>query len=291
MRCLKHAIWRTLCPTLAGTVLSVTLLLTAALTGLLLATPRAGAITLQGGVAQTVSGPLVMVVDAESNSPLGGASVQLPELGWQQSVSSLGRVILPSQVEGRRFLIGVVCANREPRSLHIPATTRFPLTITLRRPEKSWQISNTYYRLGDGAYSMLSAGASQLSSGRWQLANTMPEHALSTPLPAPVQAAVRAGRPFWLTLGAVVGLDTPASQQAGQSQAPVAASPLLVEVNRQIVKAVSLNGDQVRVDLPPGLLANSPLLNIHLKAGYHLKHGEVVDYDDAGVLHLVLHWR
>jgi hypothetical protein len=254
--------------------------------------PIAAAITLQGNVSQTALSPLtVQVEDADTHTPLPQATLQAPELHWQSRVNSQGQGTLPSPVRSQPLLLGVVAPGHQPLTLHLSATTRWPIRVGLKALQHSVVVGSNYYRVGDGAYSDLSAGAGQLNGNQWAASEPAIVQFLKVPLPVGALSAAKAGRRVWLRLGTVVGLDTADSQEAGQSQAPVSASPLQVMCNGQVVDEITLNGDGIAIALPPALLVGSSTIQVAFKAGYHLKQGHIVDYDDAGVFHVVLHWQ
>jgi hypothetical protein len=254
--------------------------------------PGVKAITLQGNVSQTAESPLtVQVEDADTHAPLPQATLQAPDLHWQTRVGPQAQGTLPAQVRHQPLLLGVVAPGHQPLTLHLPANTRWPIRVGLKALQQSVVIGNSYIRVGDGAYSDLSAGAGQLNGNQWADSSPTTVQTLNAPLPAGALAAAKAGRRVWLSLGAVVGLDTADSQDAGQSDAPVSASPLQVVCNGQVVDEITVNGDNIAIALPRGVVARSATLHVALKAGYHLKQGQIVDYDDAGVFHVVLHWQ
>jgi hypothetical protein len=118
-----------------------------------------------------------------------------------------------------------------------------------------------------------------------------PKLQLNLPLPAKLKQQAQQQPTVWLELGEVYGLDTPEAYQAGQSQAPVAASPLRVKLNQQLVGSIHLNQRDKRLEVPSAwLLRAGDTVSLTLEAGYQSKPTGEVDFDDCSVVFVRWAW-
>jgi len=251
--------------------------------------PPAQAVLLQGGVSQEArpEPATLTVVAAGTGQPLYHAKVQWPHLGRQltgQAMVSLP----PSCNNAKGCLVAVSAEGYQPQTLWLTTQAAQAHTLALTPEQRSITWSDDTFRLGDGAYSWQSAGANRLVE---QASQAVPRRQITLTLPKAVVQQAQKQPTLWLELGEVFGLDTADAYRAGQTQAPVAASPLRVSLGQQLMGEVLLNQRQKRLAIPSAwVLQAGERVTLTLEAGYQSKASGEVDYDDCSVVFVRWAW-
>jgi hypothetical protein len=180
------------------------------------------------------------VLDRKTGEPIPNAEVQIPEEGITVRTDNYGRFTLPRELPSDRILT-------------TRASEYAPFSLTTRKDQKGSYdlrleklgpqlvvVDDQLHHLGDNNFSPQSANA-----GSFRLRAEGVELTRSFNLSKLPRSGVT------LRIGSLIGLDTPASIQAGQSGLRNAAQePLQVLLNGQRVKELTLNGDRIQILLP-----------------------------------------
>ncbi|MGA7954010.1 MAG: dockerin type I domain-containing protein [Gloeobacterales cyanobacterium] len=244
------------------------------------------------------------VLDQKTGEPIPNAEVQIPEEGITVRTDNYGRFTLPRELPSDRILT-------------TRASEYAPFSLTTRKDQKGSYdlrleqlgprlvvLDDQLHHLGDNNFSPQSANA-----GSFRLRAEGVELTRSFSLSKLPRSGVT------LRIGSLIGLDTAASIQAGQSGLRTAAQePLQVLLNGQRVQELTLNGDRIQILLPQeGLRVGNntltlrtgqatnyqmvenrdggffPLLGsfLGLRVGYNNVQ-KIMDYDDIELAHVTI---
>jgi hypothetical protein len=179
------------------------------------------------------------VVDRQTGAPIAGARVDIPGAGVSVQTDEQGRFQLPESMPSNEILTARI-ENYAPYSQTTTAAGG-PLRVELDRLNADTLVlQSEVVHLGDDAYSDRSAAASE-----FQLRSQGRELTRSFQLPQlPPQPPV-------LSIGSLIGLDTPAAFRAGQTQiAEADMSPLEVELNGSQIRTIDVSSDGIVIPLP-----------------------------------------
>ncbi|MBW4696348.1 MAG: carboxypeptidase-like regulatory domain-containing protein [Aphanocapsa lilacina HA4352-LM1] len=245
-----------------------------------------------------------VVTDKETGRPLAGVDVSLPDEGITVRTDSEGRFKLPKATGGK--ILTAKANNYAPFSLS--AATGSPgggFNLELERLSPRLQvIDDELHHLGDDRFGSGSANATDFRLRAEGIAY--------------VRTFTLKNQPtgdMTLRIGSVIGLDTPQSAAAGQTQVAFFGTEqdgLRVYLNGNMIKQIYVNGDNIPIKLPRWLLNsgknelriethafNQPafmsagglagLLGAFGIGGMGMLAGSgIVDHDDIEFAHLVL---
>ncbi len=233
------------------------------------------------------------VVDQKTGKPLVGVIIEVPEEHIRVTTDQDGRFTLPRPVPANRILTARAANDFTPFSLTTRKDQRAPFELQLERlATQTLVLDDRVRHLGDNDYSPNSANAGDFripSEGfvfkrRFRLPN------IPTRDPA-------------LRIGSLIGVDTPDSYRAGQSnlRGGRLLNGLQVLLNGKLVRRITLNGDNILIPLPRWLLKQginevtlattssqqSRSLLSELLGGF-IQEEDSVDYDDMEFAQVVL---
>lgn len=244
-----------------------------------------------------------VVVDKQTGQPLAGVEVSLPDEGITVRTDSEGRFSLPHASAGK--ILTARASNYAPTALSGKAGAG-GYQLQLERLSPRLQVlDDELHHLGDDQYGRGSANASDFRLHAEGTAYTR-NFTLRTPPTGDLL----------LRIGSVIGLDTPQSAAAGQTQVSFFGTEqdgLKIYLNGSLVSQVYVNADNIAVKLPRWLLqpgSNQLRLETHVfsqpaaMSGGGLMGllgvfgmgggmagtmaGNVIDYDDLEFAHFVL---
>ncbi|WP_218082735.1 dockerin type I domain-containing protein [Anthocerotibacter panamensis] len=238
------------------------------------------------------------VIDQKTGKPLGGADIEVPQEGIRVTADSEGRFTLPPNLPPNRILT-VRAPNYTPFSLTTRKDQRTPFDLRLEQKNaRSIVLDDQVHHLGDDQFGSTSANAGQLrrSSEGSQFKRTF-------------ELAQLPDQDPYLRIGSLVGIDTPDSVAAGQSQLPVENTfrigpnaAFRVYLNGTLVQRITVNGDNIVIPLTRKLLkiGSNELVLVTASAAGQTADASVIaalygegryngtDYDDIEFAHLVL---
>ncbi|AGY57641.1 dockerin type I domain-containing protein [Gloeobacter kilaueensis] len=200
-----------------------------------------------------------VVVDKATGEPLAGVEVALPDEGITVRTDSQGRFQLPRSSAGK--ILTARATDYAPAAVAGGSSGGYQLQLERLSPRLT-VLDDNLIHLGDNSFGPGSANYAEFR------------------LPARGRSYVRTfnlarvpQRDMILRIGSVIGLDTPESVAAGQSQLPLYGAPsegLRISLNGQTIKQVLLNGDNIAVLVPRWLLqagSNELRLETHAIGG------------------------
>lgn len=226
----------------------------------------------QGGVAKDGIIGQHKIIDAETNAPISGAKVTIPQTNYQTYTDKNGNFTLGPDIDGQTVL-SVDKAGYKPYSMTIGReTSSHPLIIGMEKSTpKDISIDKQMIHLGDNSYSELSA-----NSGDFQVQSVGPYYSKDFELPS-----VRQGAKVDLIIGSIIGVDTLLAKKMGQNRVVSAyASPPEVYFNGNKIASIQLNGDGQRIRIPYNLIKQNGPNEVTIKTGRNMMQTAHVDYDD-----------
>lgn len=232
----------------------------------------------QGGVEKEIIIGSNKVVDSETNAPISGAKISLPQEGYTTYTDANGNFSLGSNFNGQTVI-----------SVEKPGYKQYSMTIkqgSLSHPivmgiEKATPhditIDTNMFHLGDNSYSDLSANA-----GEFQVQSIGPYYSKKIKIPN-----ISPGTKVNLIIGSIIGVDTMMAKSMGQNKINRAyASPPEVYFNGNKIADIQLNGDGQKVRVPYNLVKQNQLNEITIKTGRNMMQTAYVDYDDIEFMNL-----
>jgi Dockerin type I domain/CarboxypepD_reg-like domain len=205
------------------------------------------------------------VLDQKTGEPIPNAEVQIPEEGITVRTDNYGKFTLPRKLSSDRILT-TRASEYAPFSLTTRKDQKGSYDLRLEKLGPRIAVLDDQLRhLGDNNFSPQSAnaGSFRLRAEGVELTRTFDLAKLPRP-------------GVTLRIGSLIGLDTQASIQAGQSGLRNGApEPLQVLLNGRQVHELTLNGDRIQILLPQaGLRVGSNTLT--------LRTGKATNYQAAG---------
>ncbi len=203
--------------------------------------PRSNASNSQIDLNSANSG---VVVDKATGKPLAGVEVSIPDEGITVRTDSQGRFQLPRSTAGK--ILTAKASQYAPAAVANQQGKNFELQLD-RLSSRLQVIDDELHHLGDGNYGVGSANASD-----FRLRNQGYRYERGFTLAKLPQGDMI------LRIGSLIGLDTPQSVQAGQSNLQqflgTQQEGLKIFLNGQLINQIYLNGDNIPVPLPRWLL-------------------------------------
>ena len=216
------------------------------------------------------------IIDSDTNKPLSGAKISIPDIGFTTYSDSEGAFKLNANVNDKTVLF-VEKEGYKVFSLTVDNTVfNSPLKLGIEKTSPfDMQISTGIIHLGDNMYSNNSANSSdfRLSAEGYYLSKTFKRPSINEKQDVVVK------------IGTIIGLDTKKAKQIGQNKiAKVYSSPTEVLVNGHKIAKLEINGDNIEILIPRAILMDTNELLI--KAGRNLFQTNYVDYDDIELANL-----
>ncbi|UFP92738.1 dockerin type I domain-containing protein [Gloeobacter morelensis] len=184
-----------------------------------------------------------VVVDKTTGRPLAGVEVSLPDEGVTVRTDSQGRFQLPKSSAGK--ILTAKASNYAPTAMASRGGGGFQLKLERLSPRLQ-VVDDGLVHLGDNSFGPGSANYAEFRQPAQGRSYTK-TFALDR-LPQ---------RDMILRIGSLIGLDTPESVAAGQSQLPLygtSSDGLRVYLNGSLIKQIFINGDNIPVTIPRWLL-------------------------------------
>lgn len=234
----------------------------------------------QGGVEKEMIVGSNRVVDAQTNAPISGARVSVPQQGFSTYTDSEGRFSLDANIGGSTIL-SVDKEGYQPYSMTVGKNSlAHPIIMGIEKSTpKDITIDTNMFHLGDNSYSDLSANA-----GEFQVQSVGPFYSKRVKIPA-----ISPGTRVNLLIGSIIGVDTLMAKSMGQNKVANAyASPPEVYFNGNKIADIQLNGDGQRIRIPYNLIRQNQMNEITIKTGRNLSQTAYVDYDDIEFMNLTV---
>lgn len=210
------------------------------------------------------------IIDSQTGKGIPQAKVSVPALKFKTITDDDGRFKLNAQVKAPTIL-SVQKDGYKPFSLTINETGKTPLIIGIEKTEVgNISIETDMIHLGDNNFSINSANADDFTS-----------KAIGAFYSKDFFIPSFSTKEVILTIGSIIGIDTLASKNAGQSRVKTSfASAPEVYCNGNKICEIQLNGDNQKVKIPKNLIKPNANNSITIKAGKNLFQTAYIDYDD-----------
>jgi len=232
----------------------------------------------QGGVAKQGLLGKNRIYDSQTNAPIKGAKVVLPQENYKTYTDSDGNFSLDTNVNGQTVM-SVEKPGYKPYSMTLDknsASKAIILGIEKSTPHDITVDTNMFH-LGDNSYSELSANA-----GEFHVQSIGPFYSKKIRIPA-----VAPGSHVTLVIGSIIGVDTLMARSMGQNKVVNAyASPPEVYFNGNKIADIQINGDGQQIKIPYNLIRQNQLNEVTIKTGRNLTQTAYVDYDDIEFMNL-----
>lgn len=234
----------------------------------------------QGGVTKDGILGRNRIYDSQTNAPISGARVTMPQDNYQTYTDSNGNFSLDADVNGQTVM-----------SVEKPGYKAYSLTLdknSASKPiilgiEKSTPhditVDTNMFHLGDNSFSELSANA-----GEFHVQSIGPFYSKTIRIPT-----LSPGTHITLVIGSIIGVDTLMAKSMGQNKVVNAyASAPEVYFNGNKIADIQINGDGQKIKVPYGLVKQNQLNEITIKTGRNLSQTAYVDYDDIEFANLAV---
>lgn len=237
----------------------------------------------QGGVEKEMIVGGNKVVDAQTNNPISGARVYLPQENYSTYTDENGKFALESNINGQTVM-SVEKSGYKPYSMTIDKNlTSKPIILGIEKSTpKDITIDTNMFHLGDNSYSDLSANAKE-----FQVQSVGPYYSKQIKIPS-----VAPGSKVTLIIGSIIGVDTLMAKTLGQNKISNAyATPPEVYFNGNKISEIQLNGDRQKIKVPYNLIKQNQMNEITIKTGRNITQTAYVDYDDIEFMNLSVETR
>ncbi|MBQ4646948.1 MAG: hypothetical protein IJB79_06335 [Candidatus Gastranaerophilales bacterium] len=216
------------------------------------------------------------IIDSKTKQPLSNAKISIPEINYTTFSDSTGSFKLNADISNQTVMF-VEKDGYKIFSLTVDNNTfKSPLKLGIEQINPfDMQISQGVIHLGDDMYSNNSA-----NSGEFRLSSN--GHYYSTTFKKP---QTNTKQDVVIKIGTIIGLDTKRAKQNGQNRiVKVYSAPGEVFVNGHKIAKLELNGDNIEILIPKGILKDTNELLI--KTGKNLFQTSYTDYDDIELANL-----
>ncbi|MGN1125734.1 MAG: carboxypeptidase-like regulatory domain-containing protein [Candidatus Gastranaerophilaceae bacterium] len=236
----------------------------------------ADAAIFQGNVSKVDEIGKHRIVDADTNVPIDGATVTVPQKNYETQTDSNGTFNLDTNIRGNTIL-SVQKEGYKPFSLTVneQIATR-PMTVGIEKSSPmDLAVETSMFHLGDNNYSELSANA-----GQFRVKPIGPFYTKKFVIN-------KASDKTFLVIGSIIGIDTKMAQMMGQNKISVAyACPPEVFFNGVKIAEIQLNGDGQKMRIPKNLIRLNQQNEITIKTGRNMLQTDYIDYDDIEFMNL-----
>lgn len=240
---------------------------------------QTNAAIMQGGVSENSSVQKYnKVIDKQTQTPVAGAKVRIPQTGYSTYTDNYGKFAMPSYVP-QDSILSVQKENYKPFSITInQKNTGHPLSIGIEKSNKFDIVVDTeIYHIGDNNYSMASANAGQFRSRA-----VGPTYRKTFFMPAACK-----NKTNYLVIGSIIGIDTALARGMGQNNITTSyATPPKVFFNGQKIAEIQINGDGQKIKIPNYLIKPNQQNEIKIAAGINLQQTAYIDFDDIEFMNL-----
>jgi len=231
---------------------------------------QVNAAALQANISKEGAAGINRIVDSETNLPVSGAKVTLPQKNYSTNTNQDGTFDLNAHIDGSTIL-SVEKEGYKPFSLTInEKIASRPIIVGIEKTNPmNITIDKDMFHLGDNNYSDLSANA-----GEFRVKCVGPYYTKNIKIN-------QATDKTYLVIGSIIGIDTKLARSMGQNKIIQAyASPPEVFFNGNKIAEIQLNGDGQKVKIPKNLIKVGQNNEITIKTGRNLMQTAYIDYDD-----------
>lgn len=245
--------------------------------------PSALGIPFKGKIQENVQAYGNTVIDAQTQTPISGARVSLPQKYYSTKTDKDGKFFLDGQMQGTTIM-NIEKNGYKPFSLTVNESAMSkPLIIGIEKSSsRELVLESDLCHIGDDNFSYNSANAYdfKIKSAGPSFTKNFKIH------------AYRNNEEPCLVIGSVIGIDTLMAQKIGQSHAQNAfASAPEVYFNGNKIAEIQINGDNQEVRLPKSLIIKNGENTVTIKAGKNLFQHAYTDYDDIEFMNLYIDYR
>ena len=230
---------------------------------------------LTGGVSEVGQGS--KVVDAKTNSPVEGAIISIPQLGYKTKTDENGAFSLNATINDETIM-SIQKNGYRPFSITIDKNIAMkPLVVGIQKSELTdLVIDDDMLHLGDDTFSKGSA-----NSAEFKLKAIGPTY-----LKRFQMTANTLNYNNYLVIGSIIGVDTQMAHQMKQNNIESYSSPPEVFFNGKKIAEIKLNGDNQKIKLPKALIRPDDVNEITIQTGVNLFNKARMDYDDIELMNL-----
>lgn len=223
--------------------------------------------------------PTGYVIDALSGKPVAGAVVSVPDKGISVMTGNDGSFRLDKGLSGNAIL-SVKKDGYLPFSLNAKLDgLSAPFNLNIEQLQGQVVIDEDIHHLGDNNYSAISANAASFR---------LPSEGPTFIKPFYIENIPKNG--LVLKIGSIIGLDTYAAFQHGQTQITTYSSPTSIFLNSVKIAELALNADNKIIPIPKQYLKPHTENLIVIQTGVNqagLSTG-LMDYDDIEFMNVIV---
>lgn len=221
------------------------------------------------------------IVDAQTNMPIQGAKITMPQLNYSANTNSDGTFNLNADINGPTVL-SVEKDGYQPFSLTIDERIASrPIVVGIEKINPmNIIIDKDMFHLGDNNYSDTSANASEFS-----VKCLGPYYTKTVKIDKSTDNT-------YLVIGSIIGVDTKMAKSMGQNKILQAySSPPEIFFNGNKISEIWLNGDGQSFKIPKSLIRTGQINEITIKTGRNLMQTSYIDYDDIEIANISIETR
>lgn len=237
---------------------------------------QADCAVMEGGVSK--NGAYNMIVDSQTNAPISGAKVSVPQKNYTTYTDSNGSFDLNARINDST-LLSVEKDGYRPFSLTInDKIAERPIVVGIEKNNPmDIQLATEMFHLGDDNFSENSANSSEFKGK-----SIGPFFSKTFMMSANVLS-----KKNYLVIGSIIGIDTLMARSMKQNSIVNSyASAPEVYFNGSKIAEIQLNGDGQRVRLPNNLIRAGQMNEITIRTGRNLKQTAYIDYDDIELMNI-----
>lgn len=219
------------------------------------------------------------VIDSQTQTPLSGATVKIPDLNYSSQTDASGKYCLPNTLGQKPVIMSIEKSGYGPLSASVSTTVPPLFKIQLSKIVNEIILDSVLRHLGDGSYATVSSNATEFQKDA---------DGPGLRIPFDLQGVSLSEKPY-IQIGSIIGIDTGMAHFVEKNPIQVSAGPLKVKLNGSVIAEIQVNGDNKKVAIPKGLLKPKGVNTLEIEAGSHMGPFSRIDYDDMELLHIVLH--
>jgi len=230
---------------------------------------------LTGGVSEIGNGNTV--VDAQTNAPVEGAIISIPQLGYKTKTDEKGAFSLNATVNDETIM-SVKKDGYRPFSVTIDKNIASkPMILGIQKSEiMDVVIDDSMLHLGDDTFSAGSANSTD-----FRLKAIGPTYVKRFKMTANTLNCNN-----YLVIGSIIGVDTLMAHKMKQNNIESYSSPPEVYFNGKKIAEIRLNGDNQKIKLPKAAIKPDDINEIVIQTGVNLFNKTRLDYDDIEIMNL-----
>ena len=235
--------------------------------------------TISGEVKKETLADKNRVYDVINNESVSGAVVKIPSYHYSTVTDDDGVFKLETKIDAPTIM-SVQKDGYKPFSMSVTSTGKEPFLIGIEKTTpKDIIIETDVIHLGDNTFSQNSANAYDFSlraMGSFYTKDFQIPH-------------FQNDDNIYLSIGSIIGIDTPQAQTMGQSGVKTSySSPPEIFCNGNKIAEIKINGDNQKINIPQSIIRGMDIINITIKTGRNLYKKTDIDFDDIEFTNLLL---